>query len=497
MFDRAFLIYMSQVVSRGESLYHSTPFGYTPLSTLIVGYLMRLGQLLGIGTIEVARITGILCWGFCAGGMFLLGKEIFRDKLSPFMVALLFCGVAFIPILAGVNAEPKLWVLLSGIFGMIFCIREDWFLSGLFFSIGAMSWHVAVIGVVATGIYILIQSDGMRSSWRFSRGIFAGLIPVLLYLWATNSWIEFWDQAIVRKVIVEGERLGESPLEWLKVGGIAFLSDIFHLLFGFVGFVWLFYLRLTNKQRISDRITSLKVLDYLFIYILLWTSFNLFEFQGALDLIPLTPLIVIFAVYFIGGIKLEKRNSTLLLWLLLVFYNFFDAIFYDIPYTYDEELSTVQHIEKTYGDPFVIGFEAYYTLLEKPMPTKFMRYWAYEDYLINKAPGGCERIKEQLESGPISHIIEFDHHYREFSSAYLQLKKRLGYKLENQDRWKKNNTSDKWISDKNGECGRDLIADLTSEKPVDHFNIRRQIFPIGGSFFVRMNLSIYEIQDRK
>ena len=137
--DRAYLMYMSQEVYRGNAIYSSTTFGYTPLSTLAVGYLMKFGALFGLNTIATARIVGLALYGFISGTIFILLAKLFKDNFAPTLGAILFIGFGFIQIIAGVSAEPKIFVLAFTNLGMIFLIQRKWLLVGLFFSAAAMS----------------------------------------------------------------------------------------------------------------------------------------------------------------------------------------------------------------------------------------------------------------------------------------------------------------------------------------------------------------------
>ena len=500
MFDRAFLVYMSQVVSRGDFLYDSTPFGYTPLSTIVVGYLMRAGQAFSLNTIEVARITGIVCYGLCSGSIFLMCRALFKDQISPFIGAFLFCGIAFIPMIAGVNAEPKIWVLLGSVLGIYACIKGKWGWSGLWFSIAAMSWHVAVISVLATGLTILLTAKQYRwiGFFRFSFGVFMGTVPVLLYLWATDGWIGFWDQAVVRKLVVEGKNLGDDPLFWMLEGSATLLTDVLHMVGGFLGFVWLLYIRFVRRES-ADPIRSRTIQDYLIIYTVLWAIFNTLEYQGAPDLIPLIPVLVVYVTLLLVRFRPRRRIYAYVFGGLLVLYNWFDALTYSLPYTYQDQVATVQAVEKQYGSPFVIGHEAHYTVLERPMPTKFMRYWAYEDFLISREEGGCEAIKQQLLQGDYQYIVEYDVNRRVRSEESLAIRNWLGLASESKKKNKSKKQKKKRKKQRQqrkegrGRCAHELITSLTTEEEVGHFIIPIQSLPIGGNFYTDEYFSVLRI----
>ncbi len=482
MFDRAFLVYMAQVVSRGDPLYQATPFGYTPLSTLVVGGLMWVGGLFSLTTIEVARVVGILFYGLSSGFVFLMIRSLFKDMISPFLGAILFCGIAFLPIMASVNAEPKIWVLLCSIAGIHSFARKQWLWCGLIFSASAMSWHVSVISVAASGIAILVtvKQKQIPVLLRFSAGVLLSVLPVLLYLHFTDGWAPFWEQAIVRKLAVEGKSVGTTPLFWMLRGSYPLLSDALHLLFAIVGFVLAVHFRFFERNIAKSPFRDQAAVDIVLIYTLLWALFNSIEFDGITDLISFVPMIIVYAVVSIGRLRILHGAKGVVLWILLVGYGLFETAFYDLPFTYQDQVATISKLKEKYGRPFVIGFEAYYTVLERPMPTKFMRYWPYEDFLINRQEGGCQGIKEWLQEGEYTHILEFRQDRRSRSESAQKALDFLG--LE----WEGNETR--------GKCARFILKKLTNQQEIDQFIIKTQLLPIGGDFYTNEYFSVYRIE---
>ncbi len=482
MFDRAYLLYMSQAVFRGDPLYQSTPFGYTPLSTIVVGLLMRLGHYFSLNTIDTARITGILFYGLSGGSIFMLGRSVFKDKVSPNLGAFLFCGITFIPLVASVNAEPQVWVLLFSILGIICFTKERWLLCGLCLTIGAMSWHVSVISLIATGVVLLFRQGRKHqlAFFQLSMGVVLGVLPVLLYLLLTDGWVAFWEQAILRKLAVEGQSVGENPFRWMLRGSYPMLSDALHLLLGFIGFALIFYWWVFKRSEGRQLFRRSSILVYLVVYSLFWATFNSLEYQGATDFMPLVPIVIIGGTLVIQRILNLQPMYAILIGCLLTVYNLFDAFIYDLPFTFQDQISVISKIEKEYSDPFVIGFEAYYTVLEKPMPTKFMRYWHYEEFLIDKHEGGCDGILDQIRKKGYDYIIEFDRNYRERSRWSRYIMKKFGVNWNAQPG--------------RSVCADLLISNLTNQEELDNFTIITQNLPIGNYFYTTEYFSVFKIE---
>lgn len=482
LFDRAYLLYMSQVVFRGDSLYAATTFGYTPLSTILIGLFMKVGALFSLDTIESARIAGILLYGLMCGSVFKLFKSIFYNKWAPFIGIILFCGIGYLQILSGVNAEPKLWVLAFSILGLRYFIKNNWLLVGLFFSAAAMCWHASIISLFACVIMLPWNSKKLFSSFsKLSVGVFLATIPVLIYLFINNGWLDFWNQAILRKLVVEGEVLAESPLRWLFIGIYPhFILESLHFIFGLIGFLMvLFFL---YKKKLVLFFKSQRIVFFLVIYTLLWSVFNFFEFQGSKDIIPILLPILIFATFFILIIKQKIRThltSTVLVVSFLI-YNYCDAFIYDMTFTFKEQKELINSIKEKYGTPFVIRFEEFYTVLEMPMLTKFMRYSSYEDHMIQKSENGCEGIENFLRKQKIGYIIKLNKNKVRrggFTGKVRDLLRLYGKEKV-----------------QGGECANNIIKNMTSSEEYDFFNVKLQRIPLGDYSYVDKNYSIFQIK---
>jgi len=408
LFDRAYLIYMSQVVFRGDPLYATTTYGYTPLGTILVGIFMKLGEVLSLTTIESARVIGILLFGSICGSFYRLCKSIFTSRIAPIVACVFFTGFGYLSILSGINAEPKLWVLLFSILGVFYFNKENWFLTGLCFSAAAMCWHVAVVSLFACMILLPWSSPKFYPSLiKLSLGVLLGTLPVLIYLSITNGWMDFWQQAVLRKLIIEGGTIGESPFGWIRKSVYpSFMMEPLQFIFGLIGLLSVSVLLFINKRELTKHIRSVRIAKFLLVYTLVWVFFNSLEFQSAVDLFPLIPIVVVYCTYFITSIKLNgfKKPALIALGLALVVYNYIDALLYDLPFTYSEQQQIIKNVRKEHGNAFVIGFEEYYTILEKPMPTKFMRYSGYEDHLMARKENGCKEVKLLLQQGEFDQI---------------------------------------------------------------------------------------------
>lgn len=479
-FDRAYLLYMSQVVYRGDALYQSTTFGYTPFSTIMVGLFMKLGALFSINTIISARIIGLLLYGIMCGAFFIMSQSLFKSKWAASISVLSFCGLGYIQILSGVNAEPKLWVLMFSILGIYFFSKEKWLYVGLSFSLAAMSWHVAVISLFACFVMLPWKTKAILPSFlKLSTGVILGVLPAFIYLLLTNGWIDFWNQAILRKIMIDGETLGENPLLWLKFGVYPyFLTEPLHFIFSAIGVLSGIYILLRKSYlNIIDK----KNLIFLLVYCFFWSVFNTVEFSMPVDLFPLIPIVIIFSTYLLFVIRKKIKSSLAIngCIVLLFIYNFYDAITYEIPYNFSDQVKKIKGISKKYSKVFVIGFEEYYVINEEALPTKFIKYIPYEDNLIEYKENGCIGIQELIIEKQFDAIIVIDlnKNIKSEKAQYLV------------DLFKKKTETHYEL----GKCANSIIMNLCNPNKKEIFNMSLQTLPFKDIFYSKQHYVIYKI----
>ncbi|MFY0591955.1 hypothetical protein [Roseivirga sp.] len=412
--DRAYLMYMSQTIARGTDLYATTPFGYTPLAAMVAGGIMSAIRFLNgtVDTILVSRLMGMGLYACIIGSLFVLGRTITGNKRSAHLLSLLFLGFLFFSYVSAVNFEPKFLALLLQIWAMYSLVKTKHLQAGIFFSLAAMCWQPMVINcLVVIPFYLSIEGftkSGFQKLSLFSLGVVAGTIPVLFYLSITNDWIHFWNQAVLRKTGYEGNALLDAPLAWLlSIINPKLLLDSIPILIGFLG-VFLIGLNMFLKKPFLKTSLpydgTLRLLYFLFFG---WFFFNAMEFQGPMDLIPLLPVMLIFAILLMQKFITKLSSSHFRLVVVIVgIYALFDFALPLKQATFTEQKEYISDLKDRYGDAFVINFEEYYVLQQKPMPLYYMRMALFEDHLIDRfEPGGCAAILSQVKEMKPDFII--------------------------------------------------------------------------------------------
>lgn len=483
LMDRAYLLYMAQTIFRGDSLYESTTYGYTPLATLISGYWMKLTVPLGLSTITASKILGITIYGLNAGCFYILSKKVFIDKRSSWLSSTLFIGLSYLAVWSGAGAEPKHFVLLFTTIGLIQLIQQRWFLVGLMFGLASMCWQVSIISFFTIIPILPWKSikELKKTIIAITAGVVVAIIPVLIYLWATNSWIQFWNQAILRKILFEGSEVGERPLKWIKEAWFpSYLGDILHFLAGALGF-FLLILSVLHKTIIGKTsvINSPAVRPIISIT-LIWAAFNTVEFQGPPDNITLLPSIVLLAGYFFSVILIKLNNKIISYALisLLMMYNFFDLLVYKSPYSLHEQIATISGIQAKYvSQPFTINFEEFYAITEQSMPTRYVRHAKYEDVLINDIYNEKILVYDALNT---SKYIISKHPVTEYSSEYDKLRNIF----INDSSQKREVVSEHGVAE--------LYLNELTLIPVDSFQIKVDVFFMAGDYYRKRKYIVFK-----
>jgi hypothetical protein len=443
--DRAYILYVSQTAYFTGDIYANSSFGYTPLGPLLGAAVFLVGGWVSdASTLMLARIAGMLCWLACLLGLLQLGHRFFGAWTEAAVMAAIFAGFSVIPLMSAVNLEPKMLVLLFQIWALACIYRRRYMLAGLSVSLAAMCWQPAVVIVPALALFLLLDTQQYRLRYlgHFFFGLLAGTLPVLVYLSLTRSWMAFWQQAVLRKLDLEGAELLEQPLHWLTNGLFpALQSEWWIFLLAGLGLALFLATALLNllpgRRGAGPRHPLLMAL-----FSGAWVLFNSLEFQRVADLIPILPALCYWPAFLLMKIRETGLPRLLAQCLALLF-----AILalHDLPqgppvFTLAEQQRQMAAIRAIDADPMVFDFEEYHVLNELPLRTRFIRFNLHDDYLIRATvDGGCEQLIEQL---------------RESAPGTLAIRLRGPAH-----------------SDRSGDCARALAAELYAPEPFAELTI--------------------------
>lgn len=404
--DRAYLMYASQVIFRGEALYEATTLGYTPLAPLVAGYFMKGLAALGINvdTVLTLRCLGLFTFSFITGSLFVLAQSVFKEKKLAHLVALMFSGLGFLLYTSAANFEPKMLALACQIWGLYFVIRRKWLVAGILMAFTAMCWQPMVINCFGVALYLVFVSrkanDFFPAFGLLCLGVALGTLPSLIYIMGTDTWGDFWLQAVVRKSDQEGGVLFNKPFRWiLRFILPHYKAEAAIILLGYLGTAFALVM-LVRKRGLQVKAFGSTQAILLFVILFgFWALFSTMEFQGSYDGTPMLPMLLIFGAALFW--QVAQRWYTPIRWSifmsLMAIYAHFDLFMPKYAMTYSEQKAWIETLHEEWGDAFTMLFEEFYVLREEPLPTKYLRYASYDDYLIDRVEAeGCQTIIDQI-----------------------------------------------------------------------------------------------------
>ena len=402
--DRAYLLYMSQVIYRGENIYEVTTFGYTPLAQLIAGSIMRIVELftVTVDTILISRILGILLYAACCSAFLALARNIFKNIQVSFIISIFFTGISFLQYISATNLEPKILAMFFEIMAIIGIMKSRYLFAGVFFALAAMCWQPMVINCFAvTGFILLNQQIISCKAIQFIKllsGVLIGTLPIVFYIILTGQLQDFWFQAVMRKIGQEGSELFDDPLRWLFISIYpTYINEAFIFVLSSMGFLIISYKSTINM--LKGKWASIKdPVKLFFILTVFWSLFNTLEFQGPLDLLPMIPILLIWAGYFISYLtaRFPSINSK---WMLIpaILYALLNTFSYQYSGTYSEQKEFINQIAPDDQKILPFSFEEYAVIKEIPLPSRLMRFEKYEDFIIDRIyERGCLDVIDQL-----------------------------------------------------------------------------------------------------
>lgn len=428
LLDRSYLLYMSQVVARGDSLYHHTTFGYTPLAVLIVGYWLKFWSWLGIGNVVSARIAALLLFGLCNSVLFNLIRDYFKSTFPAILASIFFVGFGTVSTVFMVNAEPKLFVLLFSLLAFKSIYKTNFGWAGFWFCTAIMCWHWALLSSIALFVGLLFlerSSDKKKQLIKMVGGSTLALLPVLVYLIFSDAFIPFWDQTVGRKIAYEGSKAGTTPFYWIRFSIAANILEI-HLMLAFLGGLMIYVFQ-SLKRGVFVRGSFFQ--KFLLLYTVLWSIGNTIEFQGYLDIAPFLPVLIFFASYFaMESLAFLNKKWLYPIGLLLAFsFSFYDYFKFIRPYNYSDQLAFIKKISEHVKTPLPIGFESFYVVQERALPTHFVRFQGYEDYFLFQQ-NACDSVMKKFEEGVIDgFILRYGKDASEAGSCAQSLLKKYGH----------------------------------------------------------------------
>jgi hypothetical protein len=404
--DRAIFVYQGQTILRGESVYAHSFIRYPPLAMLLQAAAMWIGREFGVPTYLAPRYAGLLIGVANPALLYLLTRRATNSAGAGFVAALGFASFAEYAGFSVANLEPKI-VMISLTLGAGLALQgRRWGTVGCAAGLAGMCWQPAILVAFATVAVTWWGSRGERGRavLRYGLGMALGLLPAVLYLALTDSWLDFWRRVIVIPASPVGEFAGTAPGFWLKVARIHFATDIGLFFTGGLGFLAFV---LTSLQRsgkaagrewLDPRLAALPLLTPM------WASFSSFDFQGTPDMLPILPLLAFWTPWVANPwLHADAGPRRLAVWAVvgaaIAGYGFADAFLFEPRDTIGKQLRVVRSIYGPNGQNRVIAFDAHsvYALADRQGPLPYMqmnRY--YMPFIETVEPEGCRGLHRHV-----------------------------------------------------------------------------------------------------
>lgn len=433
MGDQAYFLYMAQAVQRGEPVYKTTTFGYTPLVPLLSAGAMQVAETLGLPGFLGPRYFSVAITALSCGLLYLITARASRSRWIGVVTALALLNFDFLLALTASNFEPKILVQFLTLLTIAALQRRLWGLAGAAAGLAAISWQPAlIVGAAASllALYEIWKRD--RSALpAYVGGFLLGTLPLYLYLGLTAQWDDFIQQAVAFKLHPRPE-ITQTPgvfqplipvidlLQALRVYNFPF----FVLALAGIGMqvirAWrrgMRYLRLIFTQ---PRTGGVLLLTIFWLGYALLAAFSGVEFQGIGDALPFLYLVAFWAAW--GCYRLlawwahrSRVGSASLAYAPFFFVIVFllgaagKAFPYQAQYELDTEIALIRSglpTENLTGPLLAINAPEVYVLLEQPSPWRYLFVTPYfAEFIEWKEAEGCNTLVQDLEQSHFSNIL--------------------------------------------------------------------------------------------
>ncbi len=415
--DEAIWDYVAQCIVRGQAPYRDVVEIKSPLSAYLSAAAILIGRSAGLSDVIAVRLLNVLMAGSLSAITFLVAAAYLRSRLAACIAFLIPLTPTHFTEWMVTGTEPKLPMILFGLFSLLLIAKRKPFWAGLFSMLACLCWQP---GLMFTGVAVLMFSRYL-TNWRdlaAMKVLLGALVPLavlLLYFYSIGALADFWTWTVVYNLRVyapeTAKGIGETVGLLWRVSVRVFRWDLVLVALSVAGLV------LFAIERVKARLKDGKAFespclheDAIVILPLIYLAFCLINFQSGPDLIPLFPFIGMFGGWFIvklGEARSARRFARNLPAAALVVL-FALIIFRSLIYKVESEL-TLQDQEKEFAAIsrvlapddriYVHGTVEILVLLNKPNlnPYIFLDR-GKDDWIAKQAPGGFRAIIDEMES---------------------------------------------------------------------------------------------------
>lgn len=248
-------------------------------------------------------------------------------------------------------------------------------------------WVPLGFGVIACWNAI---RGGIRGPVLYTIGLAVGMLPIPIYLAATDGWADFWLRTVLIPLAARGPQMGASSGHWIDVLLRSYRTDVPFFVAAAVGWIgFCAQSALRGGRRVLDRWLCPESAGMPLLAALGCFSAML-EFQGPPDAYPLLPLAAFWSAWLVNGVAgfsasfgrkgrqpIHRRwiaTSGALAVLIIGFLAFRDFARPTRGFTLSQQLELVRKVWGPPGETVVALFaEEIYVLAERRSPYPFLR----------------------------------------------------------------------------------------------------------------------------
>ena len=294
--DEAIWDYVAQCIVRGQAPYRDVVEIKSPLSAYMSAGAIVIGRSVGLRDVIAIRLQNVLLVGLLSLVTFLVAAKYLNSLTAGCIAVLVQLVPAHFADWMVVGTEPKLPMILFGLFSILLIAKNKPFWAGFFSMLACLCWQP---GLMFTGVALLIFSRYL-TSWsdlaalKVLSGAFVPLVAALLYFQLIGALEDLWLWTVVYNVSVYAPETAKGISETVgllwRVFVRVFRYDLILLALGAVGLVLFAIERV--KARVKPGILPQRLFeDAIVIVPSVYLAFCFVNFQSGPDLIPLFPFI--------------------------------------------------------------------------------------------------------------------------------------------------------------------------------------------------------------
>jgi hypothetical protein len=435
--DPALWDYIAQSILRGAVPYRDVVEIKTPLSPYLSAGAMLLGKPFGLRDLLAVRLLNILLGAGLTVSIYWVAEVFMHSRLTAFIAYLVPLSLpAYIGYVTG-GTEPKLLMILFGMISLALVAKDKPFWAGSAGMLSCLSWQP---GLLFAGAAVLVFSNYLRT-WRDYRALkaLAGaalpLAAMVLYFLRAGALGDLWKWTFAYDLTVY------APGAYRSAGAQALhIVAVVHDKLGALGIVYvvlavvglfMFVSKLIRDRRgptpDPNRSASPKRTEAIVIALAVYGIYSRFDFNHAPYLVPLVPIVAIFAGWSITellretvkrleaagkplkqGLDLFSLGGAIVVCILLGLTIIGSIRGPDSRNTLQQQYAAIQPLaaQLSQDDKFyALADLTLLVLLNRPSVSKYVRFdRGKDDYIAKARPRGFTDILSDIEASAPKYV---------------------------------------------------------------------------------------------